>query len=128
MDEDRVYYNTNYNVIYPTIEEPEKSDTQYRKDYLSVFGLKEYDYEKINKGITSLHSKIKDNTSFKNIFEAATKHKHLMWLLQGGNASILWILFNYDHFYLLHNCLKDFFEYKDISDENYNAILNKLNN
>ena len=128
MDEDRVYYNTNYNVIYPTIEEPEKSDTQYRKDYLSVFGLKEYDYEKINKEITSLHSKIKENTSFKNIFEAASKHKHLMWLLQGGNASILWILFNYDHFYLLHNCLKDYFEYKDISDENYNAILNKLNN
>ena len=128
MDEDRVYYNTNYNVIYPTIEDLVKSDTQYRKDYLSVFGLKEHDYEKINKGITSLHSKIKDNTSFKNIFEAATKHKHLMWLLQGGNASILWILFNYDHFYLLHNCLKDYFEYKDISDENYNAILNKLNN
>ena len=128
MNEDRVYYNTNYNVIYPTIEDAEKSDTQYRKDYLSVFGLNEYNYEKINKGITTLHSKIKDNTSFKNIFEAASKHKHLMWLLQGGNASILWILFNYDHFYLLHNCLKDYFEYKDISDENYNAIINKLNN
>ena len=128
MNENRVYYNTNYNVIYPTIEDAEKSDTQYRKDYLSVFGLNEYNYEKINKGITTLHSKIKDNTSFKNIFEAASKHKHLMWLLQGGNASILWILFNYDHFYLLHNCLKDYFEYKDISDENYNAIINKLNN
>ena len=125
---ERSYYNTNYNVIYQNIEEEEKSDTQYRKDYLTVFGLKEYDYDKINNGITTLHSKIKDNTSFKNIFEAAKKHKHLMWLLQGGNASILWVLFNYDHFYLLHNCLKDYFEYKDISDENYNAILNKLNN
>ena len=31
MDEDRVYYNTNYNVIYPTIEEPEKSDTNIGK-------------------------------------------------------------------------------------------------
>ena len=69
MNEDRVYYNTNYNVIYPTLEDVEKSDTQYRKDYLSVFGLKEYSYDKINEGITSLHKKIKDNTSFKNIFE-----------------------------------------------------------
>jgi 2-hydroxy-3-keto-5-methylthiopentenyl-1-phosphate phosphatase len=125
---ERSYYNTNYNVIYQNIEDIEKSDTQYRKDYLTVFGLNEYNYEEIDKGITSLHTKIKDNTSFKNIFEAAKKHKHLMWLLQGGNASILWVLFNYDHFYLLHNCLKDYFEYKDISDENYNAILNKLNN
>tara|TARA_Y100000389_G_C17328906_1_gene447020 strand:- start:502 stop:885 length:384 start_codon:yes stop_codon:yes gene_type:complete len=125
---ERTYYNTNYNILYQNIEDIEKSDTQYRKDYLSVFGLKEYSYDKIDEGITSLHTKIKDNTSFKNIFEAATKHKHLMWLLQGGNASILWVLFNYDHFYLLHNCLKDYFEYKDISDENYNAILNKLNN
>ena len=125
---ERSYYNTNYNVIYQNIEDIEKSDTQYRKDYLTVFGLNEYNYEEIDKGITSLHTKIKVNTSFKNIFEAAKKHKHLMWLLQGGNASILWVLFNYDHFYLLHNCLKDYFEYKDISDENYNAILNKLNN
>ena len=125
---ERSYYNTNYNVIYQNIEDIEKSYTQYRKDYLTVFGLNEYNYEEIDKGITSLHTKIKDNTSFKNIFEAAKKHKHLMWLLQGGNASILWVLFNYDHFYLLHNCLKDYFEYKDISDENYNAILNKLNN
>jgi len=127
MNENRIYYNTNYNVIYQNIEDVEKSDTQYRKDYLNVFGLKEYDYDKINNGITTLHSKIKDNTSFKNIFEAAKKHKHLMWLLENG-ASTLWVLFNYDHFYLLHNCLKNYFEYKDISDENYNAILNKLNN
>ena len=28
MDEDRVYYNTNYNVIYPTIEEPEKTSDE----------------------------------------------------------------------------------------------------
>jgi hypothetical protein len=125
---ERSYYNTNYDILYQNIEDVEKSDTQYRKDYLSVFGLKEYSYDKIDEGITNLHTKIKDNTSFKNIFEAATKHKHLMWLLQGGNTSILWVLFNYDHFYLLHNCLKDYFEYKDISDENYNAILNKLNN
>ena len=53
MNENRVYYNTNYNVIYPTIEDAEKSDTQYRKDYLSVFGLNEYNYEKIKKGITT---------------------------------------------------------------------------
>ena len=125
---ERTYYNTNYNILYQNIEDIEKSDTQYRKDYLTVIGLNEYNYEENDKGITSLHTKIKDNTSFKNIFEAAKKHKHLMWLLQGGNASILWVLFNYDHFYLLHNCLKDYFEYKDISDENYNAILNKLNN
>ena len=96
---ERTYYNTNYNILYQNIKDIEKSDTQYRKDYLTVFGLNEYNYEEIDKGITSLHTKIKDNTSFKNIFEAAKKHKHLMWLLQGGNASILWVLFNYDHFY-----------------------------
>jgi len=127
---ERSYYNTNYDILYQNIEDVEKSDTQYRKDYLSVFGLKEYSYDKIKKGITSIHSKIKDNTSFKNIFESAKKHKHLMWLCSQDNEDItpLCVLFNYDHFYLLHNCLKDYFEYKDISDENYTAILNKLNN
>ena len=120
--ETKKYYNSNYTLTYHNCEDNDIGDTQYRKEFLKVFNLKEYDDKELDKAMVILYNKVKDNTSFKNIFEAASKQKHLAWLIR-DDLSKLYVLFNFDLFHLFHNCLQDFFKYKDIMEENYNTIM-----
>ncbi len=124
---DNNYYNSNYKLQYYEIPNIEESDTQYRKEFLTVFNLKKYDETKIDKAMTILYNKLKNNQSFKNIFESASLQKQLSWLIN-DDISKLYILFNFDMFFLVHNCISDYFKYQDITEENYNIIMSKLNN
>jgi len=129
IEKDKFRYNTNYIITYNSITDSDKSDTQYRCDFLKLFGFKQYDDDNVNEAQLKLFNKIKNNKSFNNIFEKVKKHKKYSWFVQGNtNFYAFIILFNYDLLYLLHNCLNDYFINHDISEDSYNAIFNALNN
>jgi hypothetical protein len=119
------YYNSNYKLEYYKIQDIEKSDTQYRKDLMTAWNLKKYDEKELDKSMIVLYNKLKDNQSFKNIFEKVSSHKNLSWLIS-DDISKLYVLFNYHNFSLIHLCIQDFFDCNDITKENYTKIMNSL--
>jgi len=128
-EKDKYRYDTNSVLTYNTIEDSDKSETQYRCEFLKVFGLDTFDDDIIYNAQRTLFNKLKDNKSFINIFDKVLNHKHYGWLTHDKEQYYCFvILFNYDLFYLLHECLKDYFNINDISETSYENILKALKN
>lgn len=129
IENDKYRYNTDYKLTYKSINDYEKSDTQYRCEFLKVFRLDEFEDTNVDKCQKILFDKIKNNKSFINIFKKVKHHKQYCWLTHDKEDYYSFIiLFNYDLFYLIHDCLKDFFVNNDISEYSYKNILNALEN
>ena len=60
-------YNYSINTTYLTLDD-DKQDTQYRKEYLSVFNLEKYDEDVIMNTVDTLYKTYKDNEQIKNLF------------------------------------------------------------
>jgi hypothetical protein len=122
-------YNTAFKCTYNLINEEEKDgdyfrESLYRSQLLQAFNMNKLDKESI----------------FENIFNYINEHliksnkgKTILENMKGknpfpiGNMEIV-LLFSYDYFYLFHNCLIDLFTYGDIKDENYNMLIQKIEN
>lgn len=129
IENDKYRYNTDYKLTYYSIKDIEKADTQYRCEFLKVFRLDQFEDTNVNKCQKILFDKIKNNKSFINIFKKVKQHKQYCWLTHDKEDYYSFIiLFNYDLFYLIHDCLKDFFVNNDISENSYKKILNALEN
>lgn len=117
-------FKCTYNLLNDENDENGLRDDLYRSQLLQAFNMNELDFEskfdtilsyvndcllKANKGIIILN-KMKDKNHFP--FEGME----------------LVILFSYDYFYLTHNCLIDLLNDGDIKDENYNMLIQKIEN
>lgn len=121
-------YNTTfkctYNLLNDENDENGVRDDLYRCQLLQAFNMNELDFEtkfdtmlnyvneyllKTNKGSIILN-KIKEKSPFP--FEGME----------------IVVLFSYDYFYLTHNCLIDLLNDGDIKDENYNMLIQKIEN
>tara|TARA_B100000424_G_C22759740_1_gene409947 strand:- start:272 stop:673 length:402 start_codon:yes stop_codon:yes gene_type:complete len=129
IEKDKYRYNSDYKLIYKAIEDNDKSETQYRCDFLKVFGLDVFDDDIVFKSQRIVFDKIKENKSFINIFKKVKKNKYYGWLTHDQEDYYSFVvLFNYDLFHLAHQCLKDYFSINDISEESYKNIINALEN
>ena len=114
-------YNYSINTTYLTIAN-DKQDTQYRKEYLSVFNLENYDEDIIMNCVNDLYQKYKINEQIKNLF-AIGKETSVYAL----NDDLTFILFfSFESFHYFHNCLKELERNNVISDKTLNEIIKNL--
>lgn len=94
-------YNTNFLFTYQLHDDEEDQDTVYRHEYLYVFGLKEYDGEKIMETLEDLYNRLKYNTDFIEILDS-----HSYCNSDNKNREMVFqILFSFHTLHLFHACL-----------------------
>jgi hypothetical protein len=96
-------YNTHFICTYK-IHDAEDEETQeviYRYDYLSAFGLKEYDSDIIMKTLENVYEKLKCDKDFVEILEA-----HPRFVADKKNYEfVMQLMFSFDTLDLFHLCL-----------------------
>jgi len=115
-------YDYSYNVNY--IDSNIENNDAYQYDFCRVFLCKEYNDNVI---------KIQDS-----ILDKFIKNEKLNSILKYGidngfglpmsldKKTCFSLLFNYDYFYYIHNCLQDLFKNNDISNDNFDKLINLL--
>ena len=107
-------YNTHFICTY-NMHDPSDEETQdviYRFDYLSAFGLKEYDSDIIMKTLEEVYEKLKCDKDFVEILEA-----HPRFVVEKKNYEfVMQLMFSFDTFDLFHSCLI-YLLYKNRLDE-----------
>jgi hypothetical protein len=103
------------------MHDPSDEETQdiiYRYDYLSAFGLKEYDSDVIMKTLEEVYEKLKCDKDFVEILES-----HPRFVADKKNYEfVMQLMFSFDTFDLFHSCLV-YLLYKHRLDES-NPIKN----
>ena len=113
-------YNTHFLCTYKMhdAKDEETQDIIYRYDYLSAFGLKEYDSEVIMKILEEVYEKLKCDKDFVEILEAHPRFVHE----KKNYEFVMQLMFSFDTFDLFHSCLV-YLLYKHRLDES-NPIKN----
>lgn len=117
-------YNTHFICTYK-MHDPSDEETQdviYRFDYLSAFGLKEYDSDVIMKILEEVYEKLKCDKDFVEILEA-----HPRFVVEKKNYEfVMQLMFSFDTFDLFHSCLV-YLLYKHTLDESKSKNKSKSN-
>jgi len=116
----------NYDYSYDTtyIHKTIGNDGYYQFDFCRVFLCKQYN-DIVLETQDSLLEKFKDNVKFKNILHLA-KTKNFNIPIKMDDKNVFCFLFSYDYFHYIHKCLQDLFKTNDISDINYDKLINIL--
>ena len=118
-------YNFNVDTTYLEEENYAKSETLYRKQFLKVFNIAEYNFIEINKIIPIVYDAIKNETFFIELSEALTENTKLPFEIKKEDLIIL--LFQYEYFHYFHLLLKKLYQDKkyDIEKQNLINIIHK---
>ena len=121
-------YNFNYNITYVNVPE-KKQNEAYQKDILECFNLKTYNFKQIEKIQNQLFDLNKENKTFMNLLNYFKKNQTFI-PCEIPIKTCLTLLFQFDYFYIFHNCLKDLHETNNISSINFENMtyLIKKNN
>jgi hypothetical protein len=110
----------NYGVSIPEITEHEKYLIQhklYKQDILSIFYLDEFNETQLNITIHQLYERINPNEKLKSILLKAAA------LVMSIDEELgFLVLFSFDYLYVTHDCIKEFFKTRSISDKNMNRL------
>ena len=96
-----------------------QNDEEYQSQFLSLFGLEEYDNDVIEKGLDDLVNFVKQNTSLKEILERLSEKHLLTKNLDMG----LTLGMSYDYLEIVHPILVDMHHNKEI---NCHPLINKI--
>lgn len=102
-------YNYSIKLQYKNLDE-EHSDTQYRKELLDVFSLKDYNEEIIKKQDT-LFQQLKDE--YTEITKCVINNDRLALIRNVSENDAFMILFSWDYFYDNHNLISAILNNKD---------------
>lgn len=102
-------YNYSIKLQYKNLDE-DHSDTQYRKELLDVFSLKEYNEEIIKKQDT-LFQQLKDE--YTEITKCVINNDRLALIRNVSENDAFMILFSWDYFYDNHNLISAILNNKD---------------
>ena len=96
-------YNTHFLCTYKMhdVDDEETQDIIYRYDYLSAFGLTEYDSDVIMKTLEEVYEKLKCDKDFVEILEAHPRFVHD----KKNYEFVMQLMFSFDTFDLFHSCL-----------------------
>tara|TARA_B110000003_G_scaffold107702_1_gene110184 strand:- start:9342 stop:9704 length:363 start_codon:yes stop_codon:yes gene_type:complete len=118
-------YNYNHDVSYKHLED-NASNTAYRKAFLTVNNTTDWSTDAIGSIQDDIYEKFQNNEKFINILTKAKKTYQKTIPIDMDNKMVLVLLFEYNSFECFHKCLKDLFNNKDISNENFTEMLNLL--
>lgn len=116
-------YNTKLNCTYHIIE----CDDTYRSEFLEIFYLEFLDEEKLNEKFIHLFTCINNckNDDAKNVLIECMKKVASLFLVEDLLTGLM-ILYSYDYFYLMHDCMCELLETDTISLTKITALQNKL--
>ena len=98
-------YNFSHKITYNHVPE-NKQNQQYQEDILKCFNVETYDFNTIGKIQDELYELYKNNESFKNLLEFFQNNQRIIPAkLPLQNCFTL--LFQFEYFFMLHNCLID---------------------
>ncbi len=127
------FYNHNIIVDYiNNIKEDEENDIKqekYQKMFLECLYFEEYNDTEVGDRIDSIYNIVKNNDCIKKYCEKMQKIVPILSLMtnvekKAPNAFIF--LFAYDYFEFFHLCLVDLFNTGNITHENNENIIKKL--
>lgn len=116
-------YNYSITTTYLDIEDA-KQDTQYRKELLDVFGIKEYQNQTIMESIDYLYDKYKSNKQVDIILQ--TLISNTPFLFRSDKKTAFTFLFSFENFYLFHNALQQLERISNIKSNLYDKIIKNL--
>jgi hypothetical protein len=97
----------------------------YKEDLLNIFQIDYYSYESIFvTEIDQLYERIKSCSKLREIM----KQISLQILLKKNEKNGLCLLYSYDYMYLTHKCVCEYLINRQITDESFNELKNRINN
>lgn len=120
------YLNVDFDITYHIGDmNSDENDTKYRSELLAFFKLDAYNDTTISMRTDRLYHELKSHSQFKELFELCLTNPMVSMLSTNSteiNSACLVLLFSFDYFYLLFNCLRDYKEDGNISMGNFNLI------
>ena len=121
-------YNFSHKITYNHVQE-NKQNKKYQDDILQCFSVESYDFDTIGKIQDEIYKLYKDNKSFKELLEFFQNNQRIIPAkLPLQNCFTL--LFQFEYFFVLHNCLIDLNNSKKIQPltfQNMTFLIKKNN-
>lgn len=118
-------YNTDFKCTYQAMDNIDDSENLYRIQFLQAFNTNKWDSYIIDNTIQNIYSKLKDYEYGLKILESVNLNVSITNFI---NNSDIYVLFSYDYFYAFHDCVCDIANNGNISDINYNYLIEQINN
>lgn len=116
-------YNTEYKCTYHIYEnDAELSDAMYRNDLMGIFNLADSDDFDICNGILSqLHEQLQDVEVLTDCMKQSAAA-----LLTEDTQIGLCMLYSYDYMYIMHQCVCEYLDTKEISSQSLDVLQKKV--
>ncbi len=117
-------YNYSYKTTYTLISEKDQNE-RYKKEILTCFNQRDYNYEEIAKIQDHIFNTFKENESFLKLITYYQKNQTFIPVNIPLKTCIT-LLFQFDYFFKFHDCLKDLNKDNKISNINYEDMINLI--
>lgn len=119
-------YNSG-NVFLPTddIDDDSKNFVRnviYRQEMCNIFEMDEYDSNIVDKELSIIYEKIKDNHEFYSCIKSAASK----FIFPDDDLMGMTILYAFDYMEVTHTCVSEFLNKNTISDDNLEKLKNLL--
>jgi hypothetical protein len=124
-------YDISVNVAYKDIEDEDESDEQFRKCFLDVFGLKEFDDGVVVESLDSVYDDLIKFENIKPVFSELQENlSKRMPLFNAEDKDLMLFLFSYDTFQDAHKLMQNLHKnnHKSIDQEFVDKIINTIKN
>jgi hypothetical protein len=124
-------YNISVNVAYKDIEDENETDKQFRKCFLDVFGLKEFDDGVVVESLDSVYDNLIKFENIKPVFSELQENlSKRMPLFNAEDKDLMLFLFSYDTFEDAHKLMQNLHKnnHKSIDQEFVDKIINTIKN
>jgi hypothetical protein len=132
-------YQTDFICTYKLMEDEFSRNQLYRIQVVQAFNLEVCDEDIINKIIKSLYTQFEQLERFRTIVETAMTNTLLIEIFEAFDVNdkntnkasykkefFFTLLFNYEHFDLLHRCICEQLNKGEIMNGTYEKMINKL--
>ena len=119
-------YNFELIIDYLNNKNELEQDVNYEKQFPKVFYLEDYD-SKISQIVEKLYGFVKENT-YIDMLVQHMKQKHIIKPndCEDHNLMGFMMLFCFDYFQFIHQCLQDIYKYNEIKEDTSEKIKDKI--
>lgn len=124
-------YDISVNVAYKSIDDENESDTEFRKCFLNVFGLKEFEDDVIVESLDKVYDKLSEHDNIKPLFSVLKEQlSKRMPLFNAEDKDLMFFLFSYDAFEDIHKLMQNLYsnDMKRIDQKFVDKIITIINN
>ena len=128
---EKINYNYNFSCSYKNEKNYEKSETNYRKDFLKAFNLDEFSEKKISITTNLLYKNFIKDSYIQNIIAEVLKINPQLKLFEKDEYKqkelAFTILFSYDYFYIFHKLVSYYLDRPKLESDDRDRLSKKEN-